>query len=105
MREEIRRDENGAAPETAESSEPQPETSKDMEEMERSPMEYLRADEGEVEELVLSCLLAIQNLQAESGYVMKFLKNYTALVNTGKQLYFAGFLVTLVLKVMNKQMK
>jgi len=32
----------------------------------------------------LSCLLAIQNLQVESGYVMKFLKNYTALVNTGK---------------------
>jgi len=32
----------------------------------------------------LSCLLAIQNLQAESGYVMKFLKNYTALVNTSK---------------------
>ena len=31
----------------------------------------------------LSCLLAIQNLQAESGYVMKFLKNYTAQVNTG----------------------
>ena len=30
----------------------------------------------------LSCLLAIQNLQAECGYVMKFLKNYTALVNT-----------------------
>ena len=32
----------------------------------------------------LPCLLAIQNLQAESGYVMKFLKNYTALVNTSK---------------------
>jgi len=32
----------------------------------------------------LSCLLAIQNLQPESGYVTKFLKNYTALVNTGK---------------------
>jgi len=32
----------------------------------------------------LSCLLAIQNLHAESGYVMKFLKNYTALVDTGK---------------------
>jgi len=32
----------------------------------------------------LSCLLAIQNLEAESGYVMKFLKNYAALVNTGK---------------------
>jgi len=32
----------------------------------------------------LFCLLAIQNLQAESGYVMKFLENYTALVNTGK---------------------
>jgi len=32
----------------------------------------------------LFCVLAIQNLQAESGYVMKFLKNYTALVNTGK---------------------
>jgi len=40
-----------AAAETAESSEPQPGTSKDMEEMERSPMEYLRADEGEMEEL------------------------------------------------------
>jgi len=31
----------------------------------------------------LSCLVAIQNLQAESGYVMMF-KNCTALVNTGK---------------------
>jgi len=26
----------------------------------------------------------MQNLQPESGYFMKFLKNYTALVNTGK---------------------
>jgi len=50
----------------------------------------------------LSCLLAIQNLQAESGYVMKFLKNYTALA---KQFFFAGFLVTLVLVVMNKWMR
>jgi len=40
-----------AAPESAESSEPQPGTSKDTEEMERSPMEYFRADEGEMEEL------------------------------------------------------
>jgi len=32
----------------------------------------------------LSCLLAIQNLQAESEYIMKFLKNCTAMVNTGK---------------------
>jgi len=34
--------------------------------------------------LSLSCLLAMQNLQPESGYVMKFLKNYTALMNIGK---------------------
>lgn len=39
------------APASAESSEPQPGTSKDSEEMERSPMEYLRADESEMEEL------------------------------------------------------
>jgi len=32
--------------------------------------------------LSLSCLLAIQNLQAESGYVMKFLKNYLKLTAT-----------------------
>jgi len=32
----------------------------------------------------LSCLLTFHNLQAESGYVMKFLENCTALVNTGK---------------------
>jgi len=38
----------------------------------------------------LSCLLAIQNLQPESGYVMKFLKNYTALVNTGKTILVPG---------------
>ena len=39
----------------------------------------------------LSCLLAIQNLQAESGYVMKFLRNYTALVNTGKTVLLCRF--------------
>jgi len=45
------------APPSTESSEPQPGTSKDSEEMEerspmeRSPMEYLRADESEMEEL------------------------------------------------------
>ena len=32
----------------------------------------------------LPCLPAIQNLQAESGYIIKFLKNYTALVNPSK---------------------
>jgi len=55
----------------------------------------------------LSCLLAIQNLQAECGYVMKFLKNYTALeplVNTCKTVLLGWVLVTLVLEVMNKQM-
>jgi len=41
--------EEGAA--SAESSEPQPGTSRDTEEMERSPMEYMRADESEMEEL------------------------------------------------------
>ena len=40
------------APPSAESSEPQPGTSKDSEEaMERSPMEYMRAEESELEEL------------------------------------------------------
>jgi len=41
--------EEGAA--SAESSEPQPGTSRDTEEMERSPMEYMRADDSEMEEL------------------------------------------------------
>ena len=39
------------APASVESSEPQPGTSKDLEDMERSPMEYMRADESEMEEL------------------------------------------------------
>ena len=39
------------APASAESSEPQPGTSKDTEEMEGSPPEFLRADESEMEEL------------------------------------------------------
>jgi len=35
----------------------------------------------------LSCVLAIQNLQAQSGYVMKFLKLYSsALMNTGERI-------------------
>jgi len=38
------------APEIAKSSEPQPGTSKDTEEMERSPMEHVHADEGEIKE-------------------------------------------------------
>ena len=41
------------APASVESSEPQPGTSRDSEDtsMSRSPMEYLRADESEMEEL------------------------------------------------------
>jgi len=49
----------------------------------------------------LSCLLAIHNLQAESGYITKFLKNYTALLNTGKTILL---FFTSVLEVMNKRM-
>jgi len=57
----------------------------------------------------LSCLLGIQNVQAESGYVMKFLKNYTALVNTGRTVLLRWVpghvgIKGLVLKVMNKRM-
>jgi len=43
--------EEAAAAASAECSEPQPGTSQQAEEMERSPMEFLRTDESEMEEL------------------------------------------------------